>query len=181
VVANVEDRGEENVFELLDALGAGRAAEALGKISRRLAAADDRVLERLSLFALLAGQARKLVAVAGAVVATGERFGETSYPRFKSRLAPRLQGELAGVPANPLKGMHAFPLHRLYLAAARLAPERLAALPALALDTERRLKGDSGDPDAALAAFALALAGEISSAPAGRGGSRARAAGGGRS
>ncbi|HEX9799374.1 MAG TPA: hypothetical protein VGC00_04290 [Thermoanaerobaculia bacterium] len=181
VVANVEDRGEENVFDILDALGAGRAGEALGKIGRRLAGADDRVLERLSLFGLLAGHARKLVAVAGAVAATGTRADESSFPRFRERLAQRLQGELEGVPANPLKGMHAFPLHRLYLAAARFPPERLAALPALTLETERRLKGDSGDPDAALAAFAIALAGEISSAPAGRAGSRARAAGGGRS
>jgi hypothetical protein len=140
VVTNVEDRGEEDVFKILDALGAGEAGKALDKIARRLAGAEDRMLERLSLFGRLAGYARSLVAVAGAVAVTGSRADESSFQRFRERLAPKLQGELDGVSANPLKGMKVFPLHRIYLAAARLSPEKLAGLPALTLATERRLE-----------------------------------------
>jgi len=181
VAANVEDRGQEEVWPILDALGAGDAAAALEKIGRRLESADDRLAERLSLFALLSGFARHLVAVGGVMAATKTRAGESSYPRFKERLAPRLQGEVEGLTANPLRGMHAFRLHRLYQAASRWSAGRLAELPARTLETERRLKGDSGEPEAALAAFVVALAGPLKSAPAGAGGNRARAAGGGRS
>ncbi|MCM2269045.1 MAG: hypothetical protein NDJ75_02975 [Thermoanaerobaculia bacterium] len=183
VAANVSDRGQEDVFQVLDAIGDGRAGEALEKIARRLAGAEDPLLERLSIFGLLAGFARHLAAVSGALRATGARAGVSSYPSFKERVAPQLQGEIDGVDANPLKGMHAFRLHRIYLAASRLAPANLAALPARTLETERRLKGDSGDPDAALAAFVVALAGAsgVSSGPGAGAGSRARGGAGGRS
>lgn len=184
VTANVSDRGQEDVFQVLDAIGDGRAGEALEKIARRLAGAEDPLLERLSIFGLLAGFARHLAAVSGALRATGARTGVSSYASFQERIAPRLQGEIDGVDANPLKGMHAFRLHRLYLAASRLAPANLAALPARTLETERRLKGDSGDPDAALAAFVVALAGAsggVSSGPDVGAGSRARGAAGGSS
>lgn len=186
VAENIADRGEEDVFKLLDAVGDGKAADALAKIARRIAGAEDPLLERLSIFGMLAKFARQLTAVAGAMRACAVPAGETSYPRFQQRIAPRLQGEIEGVDVNPLRGLHAFPLHRIYLAASRLAESEVMALPARTLETERRLKGDSGEPDAALAAFVVALAGspaggELSSGPAGRGGSRARAAGGGRS
>jgi len=181
VEANVEDRGQEEVWPILDALGAGDAAAALDKIARRLSGADDRVAERLSLFALLAGFARQLVALGGALEVTRARRGEASYPRFKERLAPELQGALDGVGSNPLRGMHAYRLHRVYQAASRWSAERLAELPARTLETERRLKGDSGDPEAALAVYAVALAGPLKSSSDGRAGSRARAAGAGRS
>lgn len=185
VATHVADRGEEDVFKLLDAIGDGSASEALAKIARRVAGAEDPLLERLSIFAMLAKFARQLTAVAGAMRACEVVPGETSYPRFQQRIAPRLQGEIAGVEVNPLRGLHAFPLHRIYLAASRFAEAEVLALPARTLETERRLKGDSGEPDAALAAFVVALAGspagELSSGPAARAGSRARGAGGGRS
>jgi len=184
VAENVADRGQEDAFAFLDAIGDGHAGDALAKIARRLAGADDPTLERLSIFGRLAGFARQLAAMAGAMRAAGVRPGEASYPRFKERLAPVLQGELDGVDLNPLRGLHAYPLHRTYLAASRRTAEELARLPARALECERRLKGDSGDPDAALAAFVVALAGPapgFSSGPAPGAGSRARAAGGGKS
>ncbi|MDQ1349679.1 MAG: hypothetical protein QG573_3060, partial [Acidobacteriota bacterium] len=53
-----------------------------------------------------------------------------------------------------------FPVFKAYLAAARIPAATLDSLPARVLETERRLKGDSGDPDAALAALVLALAGK---------------------
>lgn len=181
VVANVEDRGQEEVWPILDAIGDGRPAEALEKIWRRLAAAEDRVLERLSLFSLLAGFARNLALVGGVLSAGGTRKGEKNYPRFKARLAPELQGEIEGLPANPLRGMHAYRLHRIYLAASRFPSAALAALPSRTLETERRLKGDGGAPDAALASYVVDLAGALSSGQGAGGGSRARAAGDGRS
>lgn len=172
----VEDRGEEDVWELLDAVGAGRGGEALGRLARKLAGAEDPVAERLAVFSLLASFTRQLVALSGLLVATGVRPGETSYPRFKSNLAPRLQGEVAGLGKNPLASVHPFRLHRAYLAAGRLAPEQAARLPALVLETELRLKGDGGAPDAALADLMLALGGPaFSPAPRGGGGSRTRA------
>ena len=54
--------------------------------------------------------------------------------------------------------MKPFPIFKAYLAAGRIPAATLDSLPARVLETERRLKGDSGDPDAALAALVLALA-----------------------
>ncbi len=161
VLAHVEDRGEEDVWELLGAVGAGRAGEALTRLARKIAGAEDPLAERLSVFALVSGFARHLVALTGLLAATGVRTGETRYPRFKSELAPRLQGEIAGLAKNPLAGVHPFRLHRAYLAAGRLGPAQAARLPALVLDTELRLKGEGGSPDAALADLLVALSGPV--------------------
>jgi DNA polymerase III delta subunit len=158
VATNVEDRGEEDVWKILDVLGEGQLAGALERIRRRLAAADDADGERLALFGLLAKHARHLTALAGALAATGTPANVSSYPAFRDRIAPRLQGELPGVTLNPLAKQNPFPLHRAYQAASRFALPALARLPALVLETERRLKGDGDEPDAALAALAAALA-----------------------
>ena len=181
VEAQVEDRGQEEVWPILDAIGAGNAASALEKVRRRLGGADDPIGARLMLFGLLAQHARQLVAVAGAVAATGARAGETSYPRFKERVAPALQGEIDGVAENPLARLNPYRLHRVYLAASRFPAADLAGLPARTLETERRLKGDSSDPEAALDAYLIALAGGLRRGPERSAGSRARAGGGGKS
>jgi len=179
---NVEDRGQEEVFPILDAIGAGKAAEAWAKVSRRLAGADDAIGERLALFGLLASFARRLVATGGAIVATGARRGESSFPRFKSSVAPMLQGEIDGVAKNPISGFKPFYLYKLYLAASRFPSSELATLPAKVLAAERRLKGDSDDPDSALAELVLSLSKpDVSSGPAAGAGNRKRGAGGGRS
>jgi len=166
VETQVEDRGEEDVWQILDAVASGRPGEALARLERRLAGAEDAAGERLAFFGLLAAFARQLAAVRGLAAATGARGGETSYPRFKSDVAPRLQGEVEGLLKNPLTGLHPFRLHRVYLAAARVSSARAEQLPARVLETERRLKGDSGDANAALAALLLELAG---APPTGRG------------
>jgi len=172
----VEDRGEEDVWELLDAVGAGRGGEALARLARKLAGAEDPVAERLSVFSLLASFARQLVALSGLLAVTGVRPGESRYARFKTDLAPRLQGEVAGLGKNPLAGFHPFRLHRVYLAAGRLDPAQAARLPALVLETELRLKGDGGAPDAALADLMLALGGgAVRPAPRAGAGNRTRA------
>ena len=156
---NIEDRGEEDVWAILDAIGAGRGGEALSRLGRKLAGADDPMQERLAFFGLLAALCRQLVAVRGMVALAGVPGSVRDYAKFKSQWAPRLQGkEVAGLSRNPLAGLHPFRLHRAYLTAMRLPVPVIDRLPALVLETERRLKGDSGEPDAALAELVLAVA-----------------------
>lgn len=151
VERSVADRGEEDSFKILDAIGAGRDGEAIGRLQRLLAAADDPIAARLSFFALLAGYCRRVAATHGVMKLLGVRPGESHYPRFKAKLAPRLQGELPGGTPNPVARENPFALHRAYLAAGRLGGRTAERLPAWLLDTELELKGESGDPDTALA------------------------------
>jgi DNA polymerase III delta subunit len=152
----VEDRGDEDVWQLLDAIAVGRGGEALDRLHRLLAGADDLVATRLSCFALLAGFCRQLTAIRGLLRLQGVPPGEANYQRFKTQLAPRLQAEIAGG-KNPLAGLHPFRLHRAYLAASRMPERLLAELPGEVLSTELQLKGMSGEPDAALARFVAQL------------------------
>lgn len=150
----VEDRGKEDVWQLLDAVGEGRGDEALERLRRMMATADDELATRLSFFSLLADFCRQLTAVAGMMRAARVPAGERSYPRFKSRWAPTLQGAVPGLAdeaPNPLSGLHPYRLHRAYLAASRAPEEALRDLPARVLETELRIKGESGDADVALA------------------------------
>jgi hypothetical protein len=146
----VEDRGQEDVFKILDAVGEGRAAEALDRLGRYLAGAADPLAARLSFFGLFAGYCRNLTAARGMMRAARVAPGERSYPRFKDRLAPALQGDLDGW-KSPLAGLHPFRLHRAYLAASGIDEAYLARLPWRVLETELAMKGESGNPDAALA------------------------------
>lgn len=154
----VEDRGQEDVWQLLDAVGAGKADEALSRLHRLLAAAEDPVGARLSFFGLLASFCRQLTAIRGVMRVARVAAGERNYNRFKSRMAPALQGELPGGGKNPLAGLHPYRLHRAYLAACRIPEAEVATLPWTVLVTELRLKGESSDPDAALADLVTRLA-----------------------
>ena len=158
VEQNVEDRGQEDVFQLLEAIGTGRAAEALVRLDRYLGGAEDPLAARLQFFALFAAFCRQLVAIRGIATAARVPSGERDYSRFKSRWVETMQGEIPGLAKNPLAGIHPFRLHKAYLAAGRIPAAMLDTLPALVLETERRIKGDSGDPDGALAALVLAIA-----------------------
>ena len=157
VAESVEDRGEEDVWQILDAIGGGRATEALARYRRYLAGADDAMSARLSFFGLLAGFCRHLTAVAGVARLRGVPSGVANYNQFKSRWAPRLTGELEDG-KNPLAGLHPFRLHRAYLAASRMDRGVLERLPWLVLETEWRLKGESAEADVALADFMARLA-----------------------
>ncbi|HTQ80299.1 MAG TPA: hypothetical protein VMM92_09900, partial [Thermoanaerobaculia bacterium] len=151
VERTVEDRGEEDVWQLLDAVAQGRAPEALSRLERLLAAAQDPLAARLSFFSLFAGYCRQLTALKGMMRLSRVPGGEESYPRFKDRHAPSLQAALPTGGKNPLAGLHPYRLHRAYLAASRMPEPLLAQLPALVLDTELLLKGESTEADAALA------------------------------
>ncbi len=151
VEESVEDRGEQDVWQILDALGKGQGGEAVGRFQRLLASADDQIAARLSFFALLARFCRELAAVAGMAKITGVAAGERNYNRFKDRLAPRLQGEIPEVGGRgPLSGIHPFRLHRAYLTASSMPREAFAQLPWWVLETELRVKGDSREADAAI-------------------------------
>lgn len=139
----VEDRGEEDVWQILDALGGGQVSAAIERYSRWMQSAEDPAAAIFSFFGLLAGYCKNLAAVSGVLQATGLARGENHYGRFKSRIAPALQGELPDGSQSPLAGIHPFRLHRTYLAAGRMRPGRAARLPWLVLEAELRLKGDS--------------------------------------
>ena len=155
----VEDRGEEDVWQLLDAIAAGRGDEALTRVARLLRSADDPMAARLSFFSLLAGFCRQLVAVGGLLTERKLPRGEANYNKFKMKLAEELQAELAGGRKNPVGGLHPFRLHRVYLAASRFPAADLALLPWHVLEAEQRMKGESGDADVALADLVARLAG----------------------
>ena len=158
VEAVVEDRGEEDVWEILDAIGAGRPGAALTGIRRLMAAAADPVAARLSLFALLASFARQLTAIQGMLGISQAPRGERNYSRFKSRIAPKLQGDLPAGGRNPLAGVHPYRLHRAYLAACRMPAGRVETLPRQILEAEMQMKGESSQPDAALTHLVSKLA-----------------------
>lgn len=153
----VEDRGQEDVWQVLDAIGAGQAGQALRRMDRYFAAADDEHQARFSLFGLIGGFCRQLTAVQGAMRIAGVPAGERNYNRFKSALAPRLQGELEGG-ENPLKGLHPYRLHRVYLAASQMPEQLVSDLPWKVLETELRLKGESRDAHSALVLLVSELA-----------------------
>ncbi len=157
VEENVQDRGEEDVFELLDAIGSGRGDAALGKFRRRMQASNDEMADRLGLFALVAEFCRQLVAVRGMIDLYGVPAGVRHYGRFKDSLAAQLQQPLPGDEPNLLAGLHPYRLHRVYLAASRLGKVALDDLPWRVLETELRLKGESSDPDVALTELIGAL------------------------
>lgn len=153
----VEDRGEEDVWQLLDAIAAGRGGEALDRLHRLIAAAEEPLAARLSFFSLLASFCRQLVAVRGMMRVARVPANEANYARFKNSHAPALQSEIPTGGKNPLAGLHPFRLHRAYLAACRMPEPLLARLPAELLDTELQLKGESGEADVALARLVARL------------------------
>ncbi|MCB1055080.1 MAG: hypothetical protein KDD11_06155, partial [Acidobacteria bacterium] len=158
VEGSILDRGQEDVWQILDAIGAGRADEALARLHRYLGTADDLIATRLSFFALLTGFCRQLLAVRSMMRVARIPPGEKSYPRFKNSYAAALQRELDVPGKNPLAGLHPFRLHRAYLAASRMPERNLNLLPWQLLETEMMLKGEASDPDGALDTLIARLA-----------------------
>lgn len=161
VARTVDDRGEEDVWKILDALGNGRGDEALQRFRRLLASADDVIAARLSFFALLAGFCRQLAAIAGMARAQRVPSGVGNYNQFKSRWVAALQAEPPAGGKNPLSGIHPYRLHRAYMAASRMERDELALLPWRVLETELRIKGESSEPDVAIAELMSRVAGAV--------------------
>jgi hypothetical protein len=169
VEQTVEDRGEEDVWQLLDAIAAGRGGEALDRLRRLISGAEDPLVARLSFFSLLASFCRQLVAVRGMMRVARVPAGEGNYARFKTQHAPALQSEIPTGGKNPLAGLHPFRLHRAYLAACRLPEPLLARLPSDLLETELQIKGESSEADVALARLVAHLSqAAAAAAPGGR-------------
>ena len=150
VEESTEDRGEEDVWQILDAIGQGRGEEALSRYRRYLGAAEDQMAARLSFFALLAGFCRQLAALGGMLQNLRLPGRAGNYNVFKSRWAPELQKELPYGSKNPLSGIHPFRLFRVYQAASRLPAGLLVDLPWWVLETEQRVKGESSEADIAV-------------------------------
>ncbi|HEX4965421.1 MAG TPA: hypothetical protein VF173_31715 [Thermoanaerobaculia bacterium] len=157
VEQTVEDRGEEDVWQVFDAISAGRGGEALDRLRRLLGSAEDVLAARLTFFSLLCSFCRQLVAIRGMMRVARVPAGEANYGRFKNQHAPALQGEVPIGGKNPLAGLHPFRLHRAYLAASRLPEPFLARLPSDLLETELQIKGESGEADVALARLVARL------------------------
>ncbi len=158
VETSIADRGDEDVWKILGALGDGRGGEALARYRRLMSAADDEIGARLSFFGLLASFCRQLSAIVGVMQVNRVTGGERNYQQFKQRLAPMLQGALPDGTASPLASLHPYRLHRAYLAGSRIGPSVAARLPGRLLETELRVKGDSSQADAAVAALMTHLA-----------------------
>jgi hypothetical protein len=158
VLEVVEDRGDEDVWKLLDDLGSGDAAGAASRLRRLLLHADDTVAARLSAWSLIADLCRQISVVRSFLDARAVPAGERNYRRFQERLVEDLRAPLPGGADNPLVNLHPYRLHRVYLAASRLRGAPLHLLPWRVLEVETRLKGESGDPDAALFELVAALA-----------------------
>lgn len=153
VEETVKDRGDEDVWKILDAVAEGRGDEALGRYRRLMESSGDSIAARLSFFGLLAGFCRQLTAVAGMARAVRVPPGVRNYNQFKDRWAPQLQGDTPDGGPNPLKGLHPFRLHRSYLAASQINRGELGRLPWRVLETEMQIKGEVTDADAAVSAL----------------------------
>ncbi len=160
VEETVEDRGEEDVWQILDALGKGRGGDALGRYRRLLAAADDVMGARLGFFGLLAGFCRQISAIAGVAKIRKVPSGVQNYQQFQSRWAGKLKEDLPDAD-NPLSGLHPYRLHRAYLAASAFDRGAIAKLPWRVLETEMRIKGESSEPDVAISELMTHIAASI--------------------
>jgi len=171
----VEDRGEEDVWQILDALGKGRGGDALARYQRHLASSDDTMRARLGFFGLLAGFCRQICAIAGVARIRNVPAGVQNYQQFSSRWAGKLKDDLPDAD-NPLSGLHPFRLHRAYLAASAFDRAEIARLPWRVLETEMRIKGESSEPDVAISELMTHVAASIggSSKSGGRRPGRAR-------
>jgi len=153
----VEDRGEEDAWKILDAIGAGQAEEALQRLHRLVAAAEDPIAARLSFFALLAGFARQLTVLSNLTDQLEIPRRSLSYANFKNQVATRLQADLANGRPSPVAGLHPYRLYRAFTVASRIPARVIQDLPARVLETELRLKGESGQPEVALSSFVCHL------------------------
>ena len=173
----VVDRGDQDVWKLLDAIAEQRPADALAQLRRHLDSASERIPARLSFFALLARFCEQLATVHGLIAAL-DLPAERNFNRFKAQVLPKLSAELPGGKAHPLMRIHPYRLHRIFQAASARGPDagrKMAELPWKVLETEVRLKGGSADGDTALEALVVAVAGVGAGEPRGGAARRRRA------
>ncbi len=155
----VEDRGQEDVWQILDAIGSGRPGEALERYERLLASSEDPLATRLSFFALLAALCRQITAIRGVMRLANIPAGERNFKRFEERFAPAFAKPLPDGSKSPLASLKSpYRLYKAYLAACKVPENESALLPYRVLECELRLKGESHQPDVALAQLIAILA-----------------------
>ncbi len=158
VEESVVDRGEQDVWAVFNAMDSQKPDAALAALSRYFDSAADPRGERFRFLSLLAGRCQQLATVHGIAMAHGLPEAG-SFNGFKARVLPKLMAEWPDTTKKPTP----WPLFNLYTAAmARRGPEAVAAmgeLPWKVLETELRLRGGTGEDDAALEALVLAVAG----------------------
>lgn len=158
VEESVVDRGEQDVWDVFNAMEGQKPGVAVAALRRYFDSAADRQGERFRFLSLLAGRCQQLAAVHGLAMTHGLTEAR-NYNGFKAQVLPKLMAEWPGTTKKP----NPWPLFNLYKAAmARRSPEAVAAmgeLPWKVLETEIRLRGGSGEADAALEALVLAVAG----------------------
>ncbi len=167
VEESVVDRGEEDVWKLVDAIEGQRPGDALALLRRYLDSAADRNGARFSFLSLFARRCEQLAVVHG--IAMTHRLPEQGhFNGFKVRVLPKLMAEWPETAKKPAP----WALFRVYQAAmVRRSPAQVAAiaeLPWKILEAEVRLRGGSADGDTALEAVVAAVAG--TGAAAGRAG-----------
>ena len=111
----------------------------------------------MSFFALLAGFARQLTLLSTLTDELDILRRPPSYPQFKNQIAPRLQADLPDGRPSPVAGLHPYRLYRAFSVACRVPSRTVRDLPAKVLETELRLKGESGQPEVALSNFVCEL------------------------
>ena len=158
VEESVVDRGEQDVWDVFNAMEGGKPGAALAAFRRYLDSAADEQGERFRFLSLLAGRCQQLAAIHG--LAMAHSLPEAgNYNGFKARVLPKLMAAWPGAVRKP----GPWPLFHMYKAAmARRSPEAVSAmseLPWKVLEAEIRLRGGSGEGTAALEALVLAVAG----------------------
>ncbi|MCY3927147.1 MAG: hypothetical protein OXG81_02595 [Acidobacteria bacterium] len=158
VEESVVDRGEQDVWDVFNAMEGQKPDAALAALRRYFDGAADRQGERFRFLSLLAGRCQQLTAAHG--IGMAHSLPEArNFNGFKAKVLPKLMTEWP----RGVKKPGPWPLFNVYKAAmARRSPESVAAmneLPWRVLEAETRLRGGSGDDAAALEALVLAVAG----------------------
>ncbi len=158
VEESVVDRGEQDVWDVFNAIEAEKPGAALAALRRYFDSAADRQGERFRFLSLLAGRCQQLAATHGIAMAHS-LLEARNFNGFKARVLPKLMAQWPDAVKKP----GPWPLFNMYKAAmARRGPEAVSAmseLPWRVLETETRLRGGSGEAAAALEALVLAVAG----------------------
>ena len=153
----VTDRGQEDMWEILDAIGEKGPAMALKQFRRFLDTAPDRDGALFPFFGALGGFCQHMTAIHGAL-ARAQVPAVYNFNAFKSRVLPKLKADL---PQSVAK-VTPFRLFRAYQAARlRQGPEAdraMAELPWRVLETDVRLRGGSRDRVAAVESLVVTIA-----------------------
>ena len=153
----VTDRGEEDMWEILNAIGEKGPAIALEQFRRFLDTAPDLNGALFPFFGALGGFCQHMTAIHGAL-ARARVPAVYNFNAFKSRVLPQLKADL---PESVAK-VTPFRLFRAYQAARlRQGPEAsraMAELPWRVLETDVRLRGGSTDRVAAVESLVVTIA-----------------------